>query len=575
MLSSIKTLFYCLPLNQKKNIYILLLVSFFAAIGEVFSIAAIIPFIAAVTAPDTLFKINFLVHIFDYFEIKSSNDLLIPICIIFSSGALFAGLMRIILLKMSIQVPNKLGIDLSKDLYETILTQPYIEYLSQSSSEILSALTQKVGLIVNLIRSIINALTSFILFLAILIGLLSINPKVAIFAIVGFGTFYLIMVLRTKKTLKSNSVSISKEQTSTVRCIQEGLASMRDIIINNNHHVYVNEYKSNLSKLFKANAENTFIAQSPRFLMEAAAMVAVAIVVIIYSEANYNILEILPFLGALALAAQRCIPIFQTFYSSYSDLMAQSAIINDILKILVKKPDNFDSDSNKKINFKDSIKLKNVTFYYENDAIKILNKVNFKINQGDIVGIVGPTGGGKSTLLDILIGIIQPSQGVVSVDGIILDKSNIKSFQKNISHVPQSVFLKEGTIAENIAFSTPFNEIDLERIKDVSEISQLSSFLKKSEKGLFTQVGERGIKLSGGQRQRIAIARALYKKASIIVFDEATNALDEAIERKIIDAIYKSSKGSTMIFVSHQESSLKFCNKIFRIENSKILDFKS
>ena len=574
MFDLLKKLFSIMPKDQKKRIYFLIFLSTFAALSEVFSIVAAVPFIAAITNPEALFKFELLQPLIIFLNITDPKDLITPISIMFCSGALIAGILRIVLLRVSIIVSNQMGVVLSKQIYASVLYQPYISHVSQSSSEIMSALTQKVGLVVNIITSIINTLISSILFTSIIIGLMFINSIIASSAILCFGTIYIIISVYSKKQLHSNSIIISKIQTSTIRCLQEGLGSIRDIIIGDNYKIYIEEYKDNLVKLFNANGENKFISQSPRFIMESLGLIILSVLALIFLNKNSYSIDYLPVLGALALAAQKCIPMLQTFYGSYSDIKANTRILEDVLSLLSKKIEESHIEVQKNIDFKKIISFQNISFWFNHKKNKILNEVSFEINSGDIIGVIGKTGSGKSTLLDIIMCVLSPNEGKIIVDDVILDNSNKKSFQNLINHVPQSIFLKEGTIAENIAFGIPVEKINMNDVKKAAKVSQLNDFLNQVEEGLLTEVGERGVKLSGGQRQRIGIARALYKKSSILIFDEATNALDHETELNVIDGIHKSYSNKTMIFVTHEKSSLKFCNKIIKIEKNKIINIK-
>jgi ATP-binding cassette subfamily B protein len=284
----------------------------------------------------------------------------------------------------------------------------------------------------------------------------------------------------------------------------------------------------------------------------------------------------IPVLGALALGAQRLLPVLQQGYASWSSIVGSQSSLADALDLLEQQmPDVSVHTANHALAFNRQIELKDVSFRYRDDAPWVLHDINLVIKKGSRVGFVGTTGSGKSTLLDIVMGLLYPTQGCMLVDGQVVDVNNMRGWQQHIAHVPQSIYLSDASVAENIAFGIPKDNIDYARVKVAAEQAQIADVIEGLAKDYNTLVGERGVRLSGGQRQRIGIARALYKQASVIIFDEATSALDNETEQAVMESIEKLSKELTVLIIAHRLSTLEKCdivirlNKGFLVENAK------
>jgi len=314
------------------------------------------------------------------------------------------------------------------------------------------------------------------------------------------------------------------------------------------------------------------ISGSPRFIIEALGMIAIACAAVIASQSPNGILDSLPIIGTLALGAQRLLPVLQEAFRNLSVIKGTEASLVDVLNFLDQEMPNHQNVLQvKEIIFNNSITLKNIQFGYsklENDVFKNLN---YSFLKGKRIGIIGETGAGKSTFTDILMGLLEPDKGSIYIDKIKLNNINLRSWQKQIAHVPQNIFLTDGTIYQNIAFGVEEDEIDDERLKNAAKNAHLDKFVRTLSYGYKTNIGETGIRLSGGQKQRIGIARALYKKAKIIIFDEATNSLDGETEKLIMDTIYRLNKDLTLIIIAHRLSTLSQCDEIIEIKNNKII----
>ena len=365
---------------------------------------------------------------------------------------------------------------------------------------------------------------------------------------------------------------IAKKNDEVIRILQESLGGIREIIIDNTHKFYVDSFKNIDYEFRMAQSARTIIGQSPRYWMEAIGMVLIAIFSYYLAITSESFTSVVPILGTIALAAQRMLPVMQLAYASWANIQSGSYSIEDILDILKEEHDSIENNINSnKLLFNNAIELKNVDFYYQNCDKPTLKNINLKIDKGQKIGIVGETGSGKSTLMDIMMGLLIPSSGSILIDGKKIDLSNIKSWQSKISHVSQSIFLIDASINENIAFGVAKDKIDNDLIETISRCSESYNFISKMKDGFNSKVGERGTQLSGGQLQRIGIARALYKRKEVLFFDEATSALDLATENKIMENIYSSGDATTLIMIAHRIETLKNCDFIIEMSEGQIL----
>lgn len=336
--------------------------------------------------------------------------------------------------------------------------------------------------------------------------------------------------------------------------------------------VYCDIYRNSDRKLNRASVQNNFLSGSPRSIIETIGMVLMAgFAYYLFRESKDGLLGALPLLGSLALGAQRILPALQIGFSSWSTMKSGQAYLTDVLQYLrLPLPSHANESPPPRREFQNSIRIENLSFKYDADGPLILDYLNLSIPRGARVGFVGETGSGKSTLLDIIMALLEPSSGAILVDDEPIRAENVRSWQANIGHVPQSIYLSDTTIAENIAFGVPRDEIDFERMRTAAARAQIAKHVEGLRLGYDTVVGERGVRLSGGQRQRIGIARSLYKQASVLIFDEATSALDNETEKAVMEAIEGLGEDLTILMIAHRISTVQKCDMIVELKNGRI-----
>ena len=426
-------------------------------------------------------------------------------------------------------------------------------------------------MIYSIIVPALTLISSSIMLTTILLALLSIDPIIALAAFAGFGLIYAGIIRLTQNQQLMNSQCIARESTQVIKSLQEGLGGIRDVLIDGSQGAYCKIYSNADLPLRKAQGNSTFIAQSPRFGIEALGMLLIAILAYLLAKQPDGIAKAIPVLGALALGAQRLLPVLQSAYSSWSGIQGGEVSLCDTLELLDQPmPDYVDQPPAQPLLFDQQINVNNLSFRYTAQTPMVLNNLSLSITKGSRIGFIGVTGSGKSTLLDIIMGLLQPTAGDIEIDSQPLTAANNRAWQAHIAHVPQSIFLADSTIEENIAFGVPKVKIDHNRVKQAARQAQMADIIESWPKNYQTCVGERGIRLSGGQRQRIGIARALYKQADVIIFDEATSALDNETEQAVMQAIESLGNELTILIIAHRLTTLKNCTLIVELADGGI-----
>ena len=556
-----------IPARRRQQLLLLLLLMLASSLLEVVSIGAVLPFLAAITSPEKLMSIPSVVLLMRWINISTAGQLQAMLTVAFIIAALSAGLVRVLLIWCNTRLAYAIGEMLSHEIYWKTLCQPYAIHLGRNSSVVISTIINKVSIVIaSVINPVLTLISSLFLMLAIFIILLSIDVKVTLFAIVGFGLIYAGIIKSTRNFYKRNGKTVAMQSTQVIKVVQEGLGGIRDILLDGSQSTHCKIFQQANEPLRRAQGGMQFLAQSPRYMIEAFGMVLVALAALTLTMRPEGITSAMPVLGALAVGAQRILPLMQTSYMSWSSLIGSKATFIEVLEFLDQ---NISVDINKEditnISFSKTIQLRDIIFSYSKETKKILNNVSLVIEKGSRVGIVGSTGSGKSTLIDLIMGLLKPDSGVIEIDGAALEESNLRSWQEHIAHVPQNIFLSDNTIAENIAFGVSRDFIDMDRVRLVATQANIASEIEKWPLKYATKVGERGIRLSGGQLQRIGIARALYKNTDVIIFDEATSALDSQTEAQVMAALESLTSDLTIIIIAHRLSTLRQCSSVFEI----------
>ena len=568
----IKKLWQHLTKQRRKQFFLLLILMILASIVEIVSIGAVVPFLGALTSPEQIYQHQLAQPLIQILEITEPNQLLLPLSIIFIVATLIAAVVRLLLLYVSTRLSYAAGADISINIYRRTLYQDYSVHTSRNSSEIINSIITKTSVVISqILAPLLTLVSSIIIMLGIISIIFTINAQVALITFSIFAFLYWIITFFTKKYLQKNSQLIANKSTQMVKSLQEGLGGIRDVLIDGTQEFYCKLYQDADLSLRRASGDNIFIGQSPRYLMEGIGMVLIATIAYSLTLEEGGVVVAIPVLGALAVSAQKLLPALQMAYNAYSSIKGAKSSNEDVLYLLDQPlPEYINQPTPKAIQFDKEIKLTNLSFRYTQESPWVLKNINLSLKKGSRIGFIGSTGSGKSTLLDIVMGLLPATEGDLFIDQQPINDKSRRSWQMNIAHVPQNIYLSDSSIEENIAFGVSKDKIDHQRVRKAAQQAQISQLIEQWQEGYQTFVGERGVRLSGGQRQRIGIARALYKKANVLIFDEATSALDNETEREVMEAVKGLDGDITVLIIAHRLSTLKDCDKVVKLDNNTL-----
>ena len=556
--------------GRRRQLYGVLALTIVASFFEVISIGAVLPFLAALATPDRVFANSHARPLIELLGFTKPGQIIFPLTLVFCAVGLAAGAIRVLLLNASLRLAFSLGADLSNEVYWRTLYQPYAVHIARNSSEVISGISSKTAeVIFYVLMPALTMLSNLLIAVAIVGVLCATIPLAALGSLVVFGVLYVILIKTLRRRLNRNSDEIARESANVIKYLQEGLGGIRDILIDGTQETFSATFRKSDAILRRAQGSNQFIAQSPRFMMESAGMVLIAAIAYGLSQSAGGTTTVIPMLAVLALGLQRLLPALQLSYQSWSTIHGAQESLRGALVLLDQPVSPASANKPDPMPLRREIKLSEVSFRYAASAPWILRNVDIAIPKGSRIGFVGTTGSGKSTLLDILMGLLVPSEGALLIDGVPVSHHNLDAWRAHIAHVPQSIFLSDSSVLENIAFGVPLTQIDREAVREAAHRAQIGEVIESWPYGYETLVGERGVQISGGQRQRIGIARALYKKADVIVFDEATSALDSVTEDGVMASIESLSDHVTVLLVAHRVSTLKNCSQIIKLERTE------
>lgn len=564
-----KKLFLLMERRRLYQFLILLTLMILTSAFEVISIGAVIPFLGALIEPSNIFELPAAQPFIQFLGLNQPTQIIFPISALFAIAVVMSGAMRVLLLWASVKFSFILGVDLSVGIFTQVINQPYIAHTKQNSSDIISAISIKIAQVINgVVLSVLNMISSFIIVTAIITILIIINPSASLIAILFFSALYIFFYLYVKQKLKVNSSNITRASSSLMKILQEGLGGIRDIIIDGNQQFYRSIFWRADLVYRKSLGNNLFITNSPRYFMETFGVLLIVLLAYMLStQGEKSFADGIPVLGALALGAQRLLPVMQILYNAWGNIKGTHFVLKDVLDFLDLNDTKTMNVINDDCTFEKNIRLKDVSFGYDENSLPSINNINLDIKKGDCIGIIGKTGSGKSTLIDIMMGLLDPTHGTLEVDENVITSSNRRAWQSRIAHVPQNIYLSDSTIEENIAFGIPVEKIDSSLVRRVAISANIDSVVNEWPLKYKTILGERGIRLSGGQRQRIGIARALYKQADVLFLDEATSSVDTTTESSIMKAIEKLGNDVTLIIIAHRITTLKNCSRILELTN--------
>jgi ATP-binding cassette subfamily B protein len=540
------------------------------ALAETATVGAVLPFLAIVSPGADLGRYGVVVDPIIQLSTVLGIDRLVVAAALLVALAVFAAVVRLVLLWASQTYFYAIGHDLSLGVYARVLHRPYGRHVMENSATTIAAMQKVQFVLGNVLLPAIAGSTAAVVALFILAALIAIDALTALIAAACFGALYALVSRFTRRRLYANSDIVAAAMKGRVQTLQEGLGGIRDVLLDHSQAQFLAKFAAIDRRFTRAQATNQFLAGAPRFVVEAAGVVLIAVVAVYVSGRPGGLAAALPMLGALALGAQRLLPLIQQTYFSWAQIYGHRAALVEVARLLAEPLPAEADPATPSLPGAGTVTFADVAFAYPGERGTALSGINLTIPPGARIGLVGPSGAGKSTFVDLLLGLLEPTGGAVLVDGRPLDDSTRAAWQAAVAHVPQAIFLADGSIAENIAFGRSGTGVDRERVREAARLAELDDFIATLPQGYDTFVGERGVRLSGGQRQRIGIARALYKKARVLVLDEATSALDEATETAVMQSVNHLPRELTLVIVAHRLSTLKLCEEIVRLEAGKV-----
>ena len=564
--------------KDKKNLFILFILLLFGTFIEMIGIGSIPIFAIAIIEPDRI--LNNLPYFINFDFIKDINNkqltlyISLLILIIFLFKNIYLGFINF----FSGLVIKQIRLNTYNNLFYSYLKSNYEFHINRNSADLIRNMTSDVGKSVSYIMSSILLVKEFLIIFTIFVGLIFIDYKISLLIFSLLGLLTIIFFFVSRKGSKLRGILIQEYWAKQIKTISQGIGSIKETKILDKETFVFNIFKNNNSAIERYNFIQGFVVTLPRLFLELMAILVIVIISITFVLSDRSFENFIPLIALITAASIRLIPSFNTISSSVATLRHFSPsfelIANELRSmnemIFVQKDNKFDKFK-KNISFKEKIILENLTYFYPGTKKKIIDNVSLKINFKDIIGIVGASGEGKSTLVDLITGLLKPSSGKILVDNKDINQ-NSNDWQKQIGYVSQDIYLLDDTIKSNIAFGIKDEEFNEINYKNAIKLAQLDRFINSLPNKDNTTVGDRGIRLSGGQRQRIGIARSLYNKPNILIFDEPTSSLDANNEKKIMEDLSKLSNNLTIIIISHRLSVFGKCNKIFEVKNGKILE---
>ena len=544
------------------------------SIVEVVGVASIVPFMAVISTPEMIHENSYLSIVFNLFNISDENEFIILLGVAIIVLMLLSNSSQAFIAWKITHFTQNLLHRLQARLLEQYLAQPYDFYLNRNTSELGKNILNEVSAVINgVVHQALIGLTKIFIVIFIVGLLLYIDPIVAITTTIVLLGSYLKIFRLVKNQLTRIGIKKTTAVFQTFKAANEAMSGIKEIKLRNSEKVFINRFIPPSKESADCAALASIISSLPRYLLEVIAyggIIAITIIIISTNPGRSN--EVIPMISLYAMAGYRLMPALQVIYGAVSNIKYNMPAFNILVNDFIKSTEQISKELEQEpIELNDKIEIRGISFSYQNSEYPVIKNLTLDIKHNTTVGLIGSTGAGKTTLIDIILGLLTPETGSLIVDGKEINQSNIPAWQKNIGYVPQTIYLTDDTVERNIAFAVEEEEIDRELVINAAELANLDKFILTLPDQYETSVGERGVRLSGGQRQRIGIARALYHNPIVLVFDEATSSLDGITEVAIMDAIHNLSHKKTIIMIAHRLSTVKECDVIHMMKDGEIV----
>ena len=572
-----KKIYILLTVGERRRLILLLFPMIMTAIINVIGIAAIVPFIAVCSDPGNIFNHKKILYIYQLFHFTSTNRFLVALGVLVLTALVFSNGFAILTTYCSARVLGGIQLNLSTRFMERCIYQPYEYFLNKNSAVICTDLTGTIGRFVSSYLNNLLAFASTSISIMFIIGtLVYVKPIVFLLIFPIFSLSFLVLYILVKKKLNTFRKHNIKHAQQCGKFAIEAFQGIKDHKICHSEEYYIDSYIEHSRHVVEESIFNQLMSGIPKNVLEIVTFGLVVLLVIYLILVDNSFSSIMPTLALFTFAGYRMLPAMQMMFLQYSNLKVQAGSI-DVLYCYFEKSIEYNIQSIDKVvknlSFEKLIRLQGVSFRYHNREGEILKQINLDISHNQTIGIIGTTGSGKTTLVDIILGLLNPTSGSLLIDNQVIGDSNRRAWQKKLGYVPQHIFLSDTSIIENIALGVSKDEIDYDAVVDAAKLANIHDFISSELCNEYdTVIGEQGVQLSGGQRQRIGIARALYRDPTVLILDEATSALDENTEREVMHAIRNLQHKKTIIMIAHRLSTMASADIIYLLKNGELID---
>ena len=575
-MKTFKKLLFLLSSHERNQAVLLLIMIIFMAFLDMIGIASILPFVAVLTNPGLIETNIILYELFQIsknFGIKNNHHFLFVLGFLVFALLIISLSFKALTTYAQIRFVQMREFSIGKRLIEGYLNQPYSWFLNQHSSDLGKTILSEVEQLVdNGIRPMLELFAKGFVAISLILLIIFIDLKLALLVGISLSSIYGAMFFFIRKNLFYLGEKRFKNNKVRFEIIGEAFGASKEIKVGGLEKNYIDNFSIAAKNFAQTQSSSQILSELPRYILEAVAFGGMLLIILYIMSQTGSFNTVIPIVSLYVFAGYRLMPALQQIYVAFTQLSFISPSIDklyDDLRALKFKNENFVYTN---LTLDNSIELKNIYYSYPHAEKFTLNDINISIPAKSSVGFVGTTGSGKTTIIDIILGLLYPQKGTIEIDGVAIHEKNIRSWQRLVGYVPQSIYLSDDTLAANIAFGIESKNIDYDLVEMASKIANLHSFIIDELPLKYkTTIGERGVRLSGGQRQRIGIARALYHKPQLLILDEATSALDHETEKAVIDAVYNLNKNITVILIAHRLNTVKDCDIIYKLEKGRII----
>lgn len=574
MLVTMNKILSILTRKEKRQLFLLLILMFSMALFQALGVASVLPFISLVMNPEMITQNGYLNAFYQFFHFDSPNSFIIVAGLIMLFLILFGNFISALATYAKFKFVWNNNNNISQRLLQHYLFKPYMFFLNRNSSDLTkNILTEVQTLTSGFLIPLLDCSSRLLIIAVILIMVLIINPLITIFAFLILGGAYVMIYWLIRKKLSYRGGKRFQANRERFKVVSEAFGGIKEVKASGREKYYLEKYSQASTLLADLQSWSSLIGNIPKYVLESVAFGSVIALILVLLVFRGEAQSIIPLVSFFAFAGYRLMPAIQDVFQTSTQIKFNQATLDHIYQEMINVKDQFLSEkelNSPPLEFKEEIKLENITFSYSSSQEMVLDDVNITIKKNQKVGIVGATGAGKTTLVDILLGLFIPEKGSMIVDGTRIDHSKVRSWQSILGYVPQQIYLSDDTITGNIAFGIPNSQIDFDRVKKAASIARLEDFINRLPAGYDTIVGERGVRLSGGQMQRIGIARAVYHDPQVLILDEATSALDNITEKEFLEALEALAEVKTLIIIAHRFNTVKNCDTIIMLDDGRV-----